>query len=85
MAETLINPNTENQRCGNCKFNGSFPAPTNEALFQCRRMPPTVQVVPVGLEEGKAKFQNSTNHPVVRATDWCGEWKPKLSSNSLGT
>ena len=47
--------------CATCRF--CTPHPTDSALVQCRRMPPTVTTMAMG------------QWPVVRPDAWCGEWR----------
>jgi len=64
----LIRP----QRCENCHWaEKSNPA---HPVFECHKGPPTAAI----LATNKGP-QTLSAFPLVQPTQWCGEWKPKIS------
>ena len=58
-------------RCGNCKYH--FTDPNNVTQGVCRRRPP----IPIVVGGNKKGAQISFQWPIVKSTLWCGEWKPR--------
>ena len=64
------------ETCAGCKF-----SQMEKAGLECRRYPPTWQLLPLpGKIAGTINIQQKNMAPTVHADHWCGEWKPKIDA-----
>lgn len=79
-AEVISMVSKSKQNCGNCYFFHSPPLERiREEQSQCRKVPPTVFMIPVmtsriaGTQEQGAQIM--AFWPPMSADKWCGDWK----------
>jgi hypothetical protein len=96
MEDTKKNP--QGQSCSNCKFALSFVeflgeeatleqrvAKGNDERFVCRRNPPTVSYLFMGLDQATRQpaISSRSGFPTIGGNGWCGEYSPAITL-SLG-
>lgn len=69
---TLIRPD----RCEMCKFASPL---RNDERYECHRNPPAVTAFLGPGPDGGVQVLNSTAFPLVQPSQWCSEFKMKIS------
>ena len=67
----------DDENCGKCKFFRRHVTNINEGF--CKRLPPVVIIAPIKDKSGVMSPRPVSASPNMHQSDWCGEFKMKVS------